>query len=122
MNDTVNDVDPTSAYYMRVAATALRDACHAAYDAPRTTDSVYDRAGTLHDLLCKVEQLAQHLARDIKQVADDPRLRSSDGDARTEAQRAQSRLGDAAKIVRCATTEVNAAWAHLSEIYLAEET
>jgi hypothetical protein len=115
-------VEPTL-LAMRAAAEAARTANHAAYHAPRTTSSVYDRVGALHDLLCKVEQLAGVLADDVGKLVEDSRLRSSErDDAATRARRARERLVDATWCVKQATDGVNDAWSDLSALYLAEET
>jgi len=105
MSNAANDVDPT--YYMRVAAEAVRSANHAAYGAPCTADSVYDRAGAVKDLLSRTVQAIEDLARTAEILADH-------NAPAPQTRRAGERLLDAAHIVRCAATEVNGAWSHLS--------
>jgi hypothetical protein len=122
VTDIVTDVDPTLAA-MQAGAEALRNACHAAYDAPRTPSSVYDRTGALYELLGRIEQLTGFLARDVERLAAEPRLRSTDGvEPTAKARQAAERLRDTVKIVETAETETSRGWSYLGTLYLAEET
>lgn len=114
----MSDVEPTL-LAMQAAAEAVRTANHAAYDAPRTTVGIYDRTGAMHDLLVKVEQLTDDLARAAGRLAEDPHLCSTKGDdAEPRARLAQNRLHTAAQLIDTAGQAVNRAWSELSPLYL----
>lgn len=108
--------DPTLTA-MRAADEAARTACHAAYDAPRTPSSVYDRIGTLHALLSKVEQLAEHLAADARSLARTEGLYSTDDTAPADhLDDAVEQLLGAKADIGHACARVNEAWSQVSPI------
>jgi hypothetical protein len=123
VSEPQTDVEPTL-LAMQAAAEAVRAANHAAYDAPRTPSSVYDRTGAMVDLLAKLEQLTEHIARGVGWVSANPHLRSTERDIERDidpvdaAQKAQTRLLSAARFLDTARTTVNDAWSQLSTLYL----
>ncbi len=111
----MSDADPTLAA-MSAAAEAARQANHAAYGAPRTTASVYDRTGALHDLLCKVEQLAQVLSEQVAGMPSGPLYSTDDTTPGEHLLDAADLLTQAARAVNVAVHHVNNAWSELSPI------
>lgn len=118
----MTDVDTDRALdAMAAAAEAARTANHAAYDAPRTTASVYARVGELHSLLCRVNQLAEVLGEHAGRLAADPALRADNGgDPREFARVAGAKLRQASQAVTTAATAANDAWSAVSPLYLDE--
>lgn len=108
--------DPTLTA-MRAADDAARTACHAAFNAPRTPSSIYDRAGALCALLSKLDQLAEHLAADARHCAHADNLYSTDTATPAEhlADATEQLLAAKADLER-AGDRVNNAWSHLSPI------
>lgn len=108
--------DPTLTA-MRAADDAARTACHAAFNAPRTPGSIYDRVGALCALLSKLDQLAEHLAADARHCAQADNLYSTDATTPVEhlAAAIEQLLAAKADIER-AGDRVNTAWSHVGHI------
>jgi len=114
--------EPTLAA-MRDAAELVRAANHAAYEAPRTTASVYARVGELYALLGRTRQLAQVLGEHAAQLARNPALRADDGggDPQARALVAAGMLRDAGTRLDEAATVANQAWSRVAPLYLADQ-
>lgn len=108
-------VEPTLAA-MSAASEAARQANHAAYGAPRTTTSVYDRTGMLHDLLVKVEQLARFLAEQAAGMPSGPLYSTDETTPGEHLLDAAEQLQAAAQALNAAAGHVNDAWSELSTI------
>lgn len=113
----MTDPDPMLAA-LRAADEHARTACHAAYGSAPTLSDIYDRAGALHGLLSKVEQLARHLADDAAAIGSHPAsLYSTDDTSPADhANAARDHLTTASMAIDVAVTDVNDAWSHLSPI------
>lgn len=108
--------EPTLAA-MRAAAEQVRAANHTAYDAPRTTDSIHARAGALHDLLVKTEQLIRVFGEHVGAVCDrDGLFSDDDGTPAQHALDACSALLVAANKLDNTAHWVNQAWQDLSHL------
>lgn len=120
---TADDTERTLAW-SRIAAESVRAANHAAYHAPTgDTGNVYDRCGSMHELLLCAEQLVRVLGDHASALAAAPGLFSDDDKHDAEQPRgpmhamtAYALLTSAAGHVESARRVVNAAWSALSHL------
>lgn len=101
---------------MSASSEAARQANHAAYHAPRTTTSVYDRTGMLHDLLCKVEQLARVLSEQTESLPPEALYSTDETPAGQHVFTAAEHLMAASGALTRAASHVNDAWSELSPV------
>lgn len=102
----------------RAAAEAVRAVNHAAYNATAgNIGALYDRVGSLHELLLNVEQAVRVLGDHVRAATDTPNLYSTDQLAPVEhLGAAAALLASAADGVHNVLDGVNNAWSHLSPV------
>jgi hypothetical protein len=111
---------------LETASEAARAANHAAYHAPATPESLYDRTGTLVELLGRLRQVAFTLGDHVERapaaaMRDGLVLDSDDGMPVAEyVHEPRRRLADAAAELEDARQAANEAWSVLSHLKLSD--